>query len=54
MTAAKKSWYAVRCVFRWEASEGPSYEERLTLWRAGSSDEAIGRAGGGGGRAVRA
>ncbi|MFJ8476170.1 hypothetical protein [Kitasatospora sp. NPDC094011] len=44
MTAAKKSWYAVRCVFRWEASEGPSYEERLTLWRAGSTDEAIGRA----------
>ncbi|MFD8526833.1 hypothetical protein ACFV0L_05430 [Streptosporangium canum] len=33
-------WYAVRCVFRW----GPphdTYEERVTLWRAGSFDEAI-------------
>lgn len=32
-------WYAVRCVFRW----GPphdTYEERVTLWRAGSFDEA--------------
>lgn len=44
MAAAGESWYAVRCVFRWEASGGPLYEERLTLWLAGSMDEAIGRA----------
>lgn len=44
MAPAGKSWFAVRCVFRWEASEGPCYEERLTLWRAASTEEAIGRA----------
>ncbi|WP_433252173.1 hypothetical protein ACQPYK_07305 [Streptosporangium sp. CA-135522] len=33
-------WYAVRCVFRWGPSHG-TYEERVTLWRAGSFDEAI-------------
>lgn len=43
------SWYAVRCVFRtmWtetEAGVTPDeqlYEERITLWRAGSAEEAI-------------
>ncbi|MFJ9771435.1 hypothetical protein ACIRVF_09335 [Kitasatospora sp. NPDC101157] len=44
MAATETSWYAVRCVFRWDASGGPVYEERLTLWLAGSTDEAIGRA----------
>ncbi|MEU1287936.1 hypothetical protein [Kitasatospora sp. NPDC005856] len=43
-TATGKSWYAVRCVFRWDTSDNPLYEERLTLWRAGSMDEAIERA----------
>ncbi|MFE5111634.1 hypothetical protein [Streptomyces sp. NPDC056663] len=40
------SWYAVRCVFQWEAWEGTPYEERLTLWQAASLAEAIGRAEG--------
>ncbi|MFF4813890.1 hypothetical protein ACFY2K_04830 [Kitasatospora sp. NPDC001309] len=34
----------MRCVFRWEASGGRCYEERLTLWRAESTEEAIARA----------
>ncbi|MFE5581191.1 hypothetical protein [Kitasatospora sp. NPDC056531] len=40
----EQSWYTVRCVFQWDASEGALYEERLTLWQAGSMDEAIARA----------
>ncbi|MBV2156470.1 hypothetical protein [Kitasatospora sp. SUK 42] len=47
MTAAneadEQSWYAVRCVFQWNG-RGGTYEERLTLWRAASADEAISRA----------
>ena len=36
-------WYAVRCIFRLE--EFPNcFEERITLWEAGSADEAIDRA----------
>lgn len=35
-------WFGVRCVFRW--SRPPTYEERITLWRAGSLDDAIARA----------
>lgn len=40
--SVERSWYAVRCVFR----HGPLgvYEERVTLWTAGSPDEAIARA----------
>jgi hypothetical protein len=40
-------WFAVRCVFRsnWPASarpeDGHQYEERITIWRARSADEAI-------------
>jgi hypothetical protein len=40
-------WYAVRCIFRsgWPPDEPPTdvrhYEERITLWRAGSVEEAI-------------
>ena len=41
------SWYSVRCVFavgcRSEAV-GETYEERITLWRASSAEEAIARA----------
>jgi len=42
------SWYAVRCLFSHadRASEGDAhlYEERTTLWRAHSFDEAFGLA----------
>jgi len=38
---SEQSWYGVRCVFRHR--ELAVYEERLTLWRARSLDEAIGR-----------
>lgn len=37
-------WYAVRCVFLNERREDRLYEERITLWRAGSMDEAIAKA----------
>ncbi|WP_217566554.1 DUF4288 domain-containing protein [Streptomyces sp. GbtcB7] len=38
----EQSWYGVRCIFRHR--ELGVYEERVTLWTAGSLDEAIGRA----------
>ncbi|HXE45606.1 MAG TPA: hypothetical protein VN635_10435 [Conexibacter sp.] len=38
-------WYAVRCIFvkELDAEESATfrYEERITLWRAGSAEEAI-------------
>lgn len=47
----KTAWFAVRCVFHTVAAEEnedrpveswpPSFEERITLWRAQSLDEAI-------------
>jgi hypothetical protein len=40
-------WYAVRSVIRWSPTEPDGnrpYEERVTLWRAGTFDEAIDRA----------
>lgn len=37
-------WYAVRCVFQWADDVGAPYEERLTLWQAGSMEEAVSRA----------
>ena len=38
-------WYAVRSVFRLPGEAEGSYEERITLWQTGSSDEALARAG---------
>lgn len=41
------SWYAVRCVFRFSEPQyvaGYPFEERITLWRATSADQAIERA----------
>jgi hypothetical protein len=35
-------WYSVRCVFQWTSYEDKPYEERITLWRAKSIEEAIG------------
>lgn len=46
-SSSRPSWYAVRCVFAvgWPPdARGKTYEERVTLWRAGSSEEAIERA----------
>lgn len=43
----KAAWFAVRCVFAsgWPAGPGhPVYEERITLWRASSVEEAVARA----------
>lgn len=36
-------WYAVRCILRhgWESHEHPTYEERVTLWRAKTAEDAI-------------
>ena len=36
-------WYAVRSLFRIAGQPESGYEERLTLWQAGSPDEALSR-----------
>ena len=48
---ASSGWFAVRCLFRngWPAPApddppGHHYEERITIWRANSADEAIAKA----------
>ena len=44
---ADVSWYAVRCIFAvgWPPEAvGETYEERITIWRARSAEEAIARA----------
>jgi hypothetical protein len=41
---ADEDWFTVRCVFRWTNWAGTPYEERITLWRAVSLDDAIARA----------
>ena len=43
----KATWFAVRCVFASGSSAGPGarvYEERITLWRATSLEDAVARA----------
>jgi hypothetical protein len=40
----ERSWYGVRCLFRHELSDGPTFEERITLWQANSFEEAIAKA----------
>ena len=37
-------WYAVRSLFRFSSEEDDSYEERITLWTAGSLDDALAKA----------
>ena len=37
-------WYAVRSLLHLEGAGESAYEERITLWRAGSLDEALERA----------
>ena len=39
-------WYAVRSLFQITDEAGNAYEERITLWRAGSVDEAVAKARG--------
>jgi hypothetical protein len=34
-------WYTVRCVFRLNSISQSLYEERMTLWRAETLDEAV-------------
>ncbi|MFJ1765948.1 hypothetical protein ACIOD2_36860 [Amycolatopsis sp. NPDC088138] len=34
-------WYSVRCLFQWISYEEKPYEERITLWRATSMEEAV-------------
>ena len=43
MSDESGQWFAVRCVFDVDHPEGTPYlyEERITLWRASSFDEAI-------------
>ena len=42
---SSEPWYAVRCVFHFPWGDPPGvYEERITLWKADSFDEAIERA----------
>jgi hypothetical protein len=44
----EQPWYAVRCVFLVQDNRLPAgqkaYEERMTMWRADSFDEAIAKA----------
>jgi hypothetical protein len=37
-------WYAVRSLFRLDGEGQSAYEERITLWQAGTLDEALERA----------
>jgi hypothetical protein len=40
-------WYAVRSLFRLDGEGQSAYEERITLWPAGTLDEALERAAAG-------
>jgi len=42
--ATNPSWFSVRCIFRCDDDSPNSYEERITVWRAASFEEAIGLA----------
>jgi predicted metal-dependent hydrolase len=48
MNTPDEPWYAVGCLFRSARADSPdpagTYEERITLWRARSFEEAIERA----------
>ena len=34
-------WFGVRCVFKIDGDQDVVYEERVTVWRAGSAENAI-------------
>jgi hypothetical protein len=38
----KAGWYGVRCIFQWRGRD--CFEERITMWRADSYEEAIHKA----------
>lgn len=42
----EEPWFAVRCIVHYGAGteDGPLFEERITLWRAATFDEAVERA----------
>lgn len=40
----RAGWYGVRCLIRFAEGSGQHYEESVTVWRAVSLDEAIGKA----------
>lgn len=47
MSDPTQSWYSVRCLFEWQGlgrKKRRVYEERITLWRAATFDEAISKA----------
>jgi hypothetical protein len=37
----QEAWFSVRCLFRLNAGAPATYEERITLWRASSPEEAV-------------
>ncbi|GAB2918104.1 hypothetical protein GCM10027280_01420 [Micromonospora polyrhachis] len=37
----ESGWFSVRCVFRFAGEPLPTYEERITLWRAGGFEQAM-------------
>jgi hypothetical protein len=37
----QEAWFSVRCLFRLNAEAPATYEERITLWRASSPEEAV-------------
>ncbi len=43
-TSNGHGWFAVRCLFQMTIDGATAYEERVTLWRAGTADEAIAQA----------
>jgi len=41
MAQTDEPWYSVRCVLSFETKEFTTYEERITLWRTSSFEEAV-------------
>ncbi|MEU4624889.1 hypothetical protein AB0G04_33570 [Actinoplanes sp. NPDC023801] len=37
----QSGWFSVRCVFRLDAEDPATYEERVTVWKAASFAEAV-------------
>jgi hypothetical protein len=42
--SSSQSWYAVRCIVLFDAEESRLHEERITVWRAQSFEQAVERA----------